>query len=399
MPWISKIVQEQRSLFITEYLRGDLSVSALCRKFSISRKTAYKWINRYKESGIDGLKNRSSAPLSNSRALSDDIICLIIKSRQEHPFWGARKLKIWINKQYPHLNIPAASTIGALLDRYGFIETRKKRRRTPPHQSRLSQSHAPNDLWCADFKGHFKMKNKKRCHPLTITDAFSRYILVCEGFTSPSYKKTQNAFEKAFHKYGLPSVIRTDNGTPFASTGAGGLSSLSVWWIKLGIFPERIDVGHPEQNGQHERMHRTLKQETTNPAKENLKAQQYAFDVFQKEYNEQRPHEALDYKTPASIYHHSSKKMPQHLLTMRYPENATLRKVISNGRIRWQGNLTYIHSALSGENVALTQRDDLLFNVHFGPIYLGCLDPTKPQLGLICPKPRRARFRSQKRNF
>ena len=340
-----------RMQLVTEYMKGDESVAALSRRFDISRKTVYKWIRRYEEDGPAGLEERSRAPLSNSRSPADEAVALILSARNQHPTWGSRKLHAWLAGRYPTTTLPAASTIGSILKRYGLIAPRKRRRRTPLCEHPFGSCDHPNAVWYTDFKGHFKMGNGRRCHPLTTTDGYSRFILGIRAFSGPTGEKCRRSFERLFREYGLPDAIRTDNGTPFASRGAGGLSRLAVWWVKLGITPERIYPGKPQQNGRHERMHRTLKAETTKPARPNLRAQQQAFDRFRHMYNTERPHETLDFATPSNLYTPSLRPMTDHTPRMEYDSGLQLKKVISNGRIRWRGDLVFINSALTGEYI------------------------------------------------
>ncbi|MGH7751338.1 MAG: integrase core domain-containing protein, partial [Gemmatimonadales bacterium] len=277
---------------------------------------------------------------------------------------------------------PAASTRGAILDRHGLVVKRRPRRRTPPWSQPFQECRGPNDVWSADFKGWFRTKDGARCDPLTVSDAFSRTLLCCTAVARPDGAHVRPHFDRLFREYGLPLAIRTDNGAPFASVGAGGLSPLSAWWVKLGILPERIQPGHPEQNGRHERMHGTLKQETAaapgGPAA-NLRAQQARFESFRREYNTERPHQALGQVPPATLYAPSPRPYPAKVEDPPYPETAALRRVRSNGEIKWQGELVYVTEALVGELVALTEGPHAWL-VHFGPIALGALRPHMTRL-------------------
>lgn len=382
MPWMETRTMDERLRLVVACMDGEESVAQLCREFGISRKTAYKWLNRYAEEGPLGLESRSTRPHSNSRSPTDDVVRAILDSRRSHPTWGPRKLRTWMLSKTPDLTLPSASTMGNLLTAYGLTQHAKRRRRTPPFEFPFAHCTAPNDLWCIDFKGHFRMGNGVRCHPLTLTDAHSRFLLLCKAMVGPTLAGTKRAMEYAFREYGLPQRIRSDNGTPFASTGAGGLSRLSVWWLKLGILPERIELGKPQQNGRHERFHRTLKDATARPAEENMRAQQRAFDRFRVEYNSERPHEALDGRTPAALHVVSPRPYPARLSDVQHPEGADLRKVISNGRLRWRGHLIFVNSSLDGEYVAIIEGDDR-YDFRFGPIHLGSFDPRRPALGLV----------------
>ena len=283
---------DERVKFIAAYLRGELSISRLCTTFGVSRKTAYKWIARYASGGVAELLDRSRRPQSNPNAMSREVTSLVVSMRKQHPFWGPKKLLAVLGPAYPGLKLPATSTVGHLLSRHGLARPRRSVRRSTPYGQPFLGYDKPNAVWCGDFKGHFRLGDRSRCHPLTISDGFSRFLLRCEGLRKERHDPTRAVFEQAFRKYGLPDAMRTDNGAPFSSLAIGGLSRLSVWWIKLGIRPERIAPGHPEQNGRPERMHRTLKAETAKPARQDLFAQQAAFDLWRKEYSEVRPHEA-----------------------------------------------------------------------------------------------------------
>jgi putative transposase len=357
MPWREVRAVDERLRLVAACLQGHDAIAQVCRDFGVSRKTAYKWLQRYSEDGPSGLESRSTRPHGNRRSPPDEIVRAIVDGRRSHPTWGPRKLRTWMLAKDPSLQLPSASTMGNLLSTYGLTQQAKRRRRTPPFEYPFSECAAPNDVWCIDFKGHFKMGNKARCHPLTLTDAHSRYLLLCKGMAGPTLDATKRALERAFLDHGLPLRIRSDNGTPFASSGAGGLSRLSVWWLNLGILPERIEPGKPQQNGRHERFHRTLKDATARPAAENMRAQQRAFDRFKVEYNEERPHEALQGATPATRHTRSPRPFPSRPPGVQHPDGADVRKVISNGRLRWRGNLIFVNSALTGEYVSVIERE------------------------------------------
>lgn len=391
MPWISIMPSDDRVRFVAMYLSGENSLTQLARQFGVSRKTAYKWLARYDLDGWRGLRDRSRAPHSNSRSPNDETVALILRCRMDHPHWGPRKLRSWLETKTPSLDLPAPSTIGEILKRNGLVEKRRLRRRTPRYEEPFEGCVEPNQVWCTDFKGHFKMGNGVRCHPLTLMDGASRYLLRCHGMSGPTLARTRKVFEAAFREFGLPDAIRSDNGVPFAGRGAGGLSRLSAWWVRLGIMPERIDPGRPDQNGRHERMHRTLKQHAASPAKANLRQQQRAFEQFRTEYNEERPHEALADLPPARVFRRSNREYPEKEPTIEYPSSCEVRRIISNGRLKWRGHFLYINSALNGEPVGIRQTDDGIFNFFYGPIRLGHLDERRPGLGLICPPPANSR--------
>ena len=302
MPWQETLLMDQRVQFIADYQRDLFDVADLARRYGISRRTAYKWIDRYDDAGPTGLVDRSRRPAHCPHATPVAIVTALVELRRRHPTWGAKKLRKVLGTREPTWTLPARSTVCDLLDRAGLV-TSSRRRPTPTHQGRpLIAMTAANGTWTADFKGQFKTRNGVYCYPLTIVDGFSRYLLACQGLLSTAIADARPIFLRLFQEYGLPLIIRTDNGVPFATTALGRLSTLSVWWIRLGILPELIAPASPQQNGRHERMHRTLKAEATRPPSANLQAQQVRFNRFRHEYNDDRPHEALDQETPASWY-------------------------------------------------------------------------------------------------
>lgn len=297
---------------------------------------------------------------------------LALKSRHEH--WGSRKLIAWLSGHQPEKSWPAASTTSEILKRHGLVHARRKRHHTPPYSQPFLRSREPNEVWCADFKGQFRLGSGSLCYPLTLTDSYSRYLLGCWGLEHPTSLATRSHLEAAFREYGLPMAIRTDNGVPFASVGMGGLSRLSVWFIKLGILPERIEKGHPEQNGRHERMHRTLKQEAISPPRKSMSEQQRAFDRFRPPFNNERPHEALGQKTPASVYRNSVRDYPARLPEIEYSPAFRVRQVKQNGDFKWQGTELYISGALAGERVGLKQIDNAIWKIYFSFYPVAILD-------------------------
>ena len=302
MPWNETTPMKERVCFIADLERNLYTMTELCDLHEISRKTGYKWSQRFVAEGIDGLKDRSRAPKRCPHRTEDRVVEALVEARRKHPRWGPRKLLVWLHKRHPQWRWPAPSTAGDILKRYGLVEPRVRRRK-PQHPGRPKLDvHSPNDLWSCDFKGEFRMGDRRYCYPLTVADRCSRYLLGCDGQLSTAYAGARPVFERLFREKGLPKAMLNDNGTPFSSTALAGLSKLSVWWIKLGIQPLRIEPGHPEQNGGHERMHRDLKAETTRPPAAELAAQQRLFDAFREEFNEERPHEALGQQTPAELY-------------------------------------------------------------------------------------------------
>jgi transposase InsO family protein len=365
---------DERKEFILEWRKGEESVSDLCRCFGISRETAYKWIKRYQLEGEAGLIELSRAPLHSPQQMSEGIQETILDLRQEHVRWGPRKLRAYLQRHQPEQNWPATSSIGDLLRREGLAHPRRKRRRTPPYTQPLAHAVAPNQLWCVDYKGWFRCGDGSRCDPLTISDACSRYLLRSRAVDKTDEVRARGVFEAVFHEYGLPEAIRSDNGPPFASPAPGGLSRLSIWWIRLGIRHERIEPGHPEQNGQHERMHQTLREETADPPEADLRKQQEAFRRFEHEFNHVRPHEALAYRTPADVYVPSARPYPVKLPEIEYPDGMLQRRVSSAGELTWKNQDTYLSRVLAGQNVGLLEVDEHLFEVYFGPQMLGWFD-------------------------
>ncbi len=362
---------DERRELIAAIKRDEEKVSELCRQYSISRKTAYKWLERYEAEGEAGLQDRSRAPLYQPQRMSEEVGRALVELRGEHPRWGPRKLKAYLERRRPEQDWPAASSIGALLSREGLSHPRRQRRRTPARTEPLAHVTAPNQVWAADFKGHFLCGDGRRCDPLTITDGYSRYLLRCRAVAKADGPHVRSVFEAAFREYGLPLAIRTDNGPPFASVAPGGLSRLGMWWIRLGIEHERIAPGCPEQNGRHERMHQTLKAETARPPAANLWRQQAAFVKFQREYNCERPHESLDYRVPAELYIASARLYPGREPEIEYPATMQLRRISQQGSLKWKGERTFLSEVLARETVGLLEIDDELFEVYYGPVLLG----------------------------
>lgn len=372
MPWKAVSSMDQKNQFIKDVLKDDVAFANLCRAYEISRKTGYKWLSRYEEAGKQGLLDLSRAPKNSPQRVSKEIRKLLTDSRKLHPCWGPIKIISWLKQKNPKLLLPCASTVGEIFKSEGLIEESQVRIKHPRTAPPALTATSPNSIWSTDFKGELRMQNKKLCYPLTVADQKSRFILCCQGYENINYQSVMKAFERIFLEHGLPEIILSDNGTPFSSSS--GLSKLSVWWIKLGIRPVRIQPGKPQQNGKHERMHRTLKQETARPPGKNMQEQQSRFDHFVREYNYEHPHEALGNKTPAKLYRSSELPMPKKLSEINYPGHYELRKVGENGEIKWFGEKTFISKALGNETVGLEEIDDGLHLVHFGPMQLGFIN-------------------------
>jgi putative transposase len=374
VPWKESDKMTERMKFISRYLEGE-RISDLSREFGISRQTGHTLVRRYREQGVVGLQDRSSRPHRSPQRTPDPIAKQVLGLRKRHPTWGPRKLRTRLEELQPETKWPAASTIGVLLEDAGMTKKRRRRRRATPSRTPLRNSQAPNEVWCIDFKGEFRMGNRSYCYPLTVSDHHSRYLLGCEALEGTRTQETELALQSVFSEYGLPDAMRSDNGTPFASTGRLGLSKLSVWLMRLGIALERIQPGRPDQNGRHERLHLTLKQETTRPASLHILAQQERFDAFRKTYNGVRPHEALGMKPPASVYKPSKKKFPERLPSLEYPLHDHTIRVYTNGALYFPplGQIQ-LGLAFIGQDVGLRELDEGTWLVSFMDLDLGYLD-------------------------
>ena len=373
MPWKESGVVDERMRFIVA-VQGDPrgNFAELCRQFGIHRSQGYKWVNRYREGGPAALEDRKPVARTCPHRTPDAVTDRVVALRKEFPKCGPKKLRSRLLLQgMREEEVPAASTIGDILDRYGLIPPRRRRLRVPPHPSPLEPCSEPNELWCVDFKGHFACGDGCRCYPLTITDAASRYLIKCEGLVEPRHAPTQRQFELAFREFGLPSRIRSDNGAPFATNTIGGLARLSVWWIQLGIVPERIEPGQPQQNGRHERFHRTLKEHVAQPPAASLVEQQRAFDLFRADYNEHRPHEALGQTPPAAHYEPSPRTMPERLREPEYGQEFQVRRADDHGRLRWSWSCTPFHRMLAHQPLGLREIAEDEWELHYGPLLIG----------------------------
>ena len=373
MPWMETCVMDERRSFVAACLDGAESVSALCRIFGISRKTGHKWLARYRGDGVIGLEERSRAPHGNPRAMGLAVIEAVLAVRLRYPNWGPEKVKAYLERQAPERLWPSASSMGRQFARAGLVRRRKRRVRTPGMAHPLAVCQAANDVWCIDFKGWFMTGDGIQVDPLTLTDQHSRYLLCCEAVGRCDEAHVWPHLADAFREFGLPKVLRSDNGPPFASRGAAGLSRLAVKLIKAGVLPERIEPGKPRQNGRHERMHLTLKQDTADPPADSLAEQILRFREFQQVYNNIRPHQALGQIPPAELYSPSPRPWDGRLRPPDYDQGCEVRKVRSNGEIKWKGRTVFVTAALKGERVGLTRIEERSWLVKYGPIILGTI--------------------------
>ena len=376
MPWRTSDLVTIREEFVHEAQRGRHPVAALCNAYGISERTGHKWLNRFKEEGRPGLSDRSHAPHDTPHKISSEVQREILALREKHPTWGPKKLRVVLRNRLPERNWPAASSIGELLRREGCVQSARRRNSTVglPIDSGLTEPHQPNDVWTTDFKGEFLLTTREYCYPLTAQDMLSRYVIGTTALSSTATLPVKITFTRHFEEFGLPLVMRSDNGVPFATASAiGRLSKLSAWWIRLGIRPERIEPGEPQQNGKHERMHKTLKAEATRPPSSSLTEQQLRFDRFRREYNEERPHESLDQQTPASRYSPSERVFPSVLPELIYPAHFEIRTVTDSGGINFRARRFQLSTALAKQEIGLEECDDDMWSVSFGPLVLGTL--------------------------
>jgi transposase InsO family protein len=356
---------EARVRLVLEYEQGEATMTDLCRRYEISRETGYYWLRRYRGGGVESLRDLRRAPERHPNQTAAEVEQRVLELRRLHMRWGPRKLKRVLERESGEQRWPAASTMGEMLRREGLAIPRRKRRRTEPYTQPFAAADSPNRVWCADFKGWFRTRNGERIDPFTLSDAHTRYLLRCQAVEKADQERVQAICEAAFREYGLPQAIRSDNGAPFASRAVAGLSRLAVWWMKLGIVPERIAPGHPEQNGRHERMHRTLKQETAQPAAAHRRAQQKAFDRFRQEYNQVRPHEALHMRTPASCYQVSPREFPARVPEPEYGSALQVRRVQEHGEFNWKHQHVFLSEVLWGERIGLLAEDDCFYTIFF----------------------------------
>jgi len=372
MPWKEVRSVDQRMQFIAAVQADPKgNFHQLCRSFGISRSKGYKWLERFRQMGPRGLEDQKPIAKSFPHRTPDEVVDRVVELRKKHPFDGPKKLRARLLVLEPTLTVPAASTIGDILDRHGLIRPRRARLRVPPSPSPLEPCSESNELWCVDFKGHFACGDGTRCHPLTITDGATRYLIKCEGMVQPRDQPVREHFERAFREFGMPARLRSDNGPPFATKALGGLSALSVWCIRYGVIPERIEPGHPEQNGRHERMHRTLKEQTANPPAATLADQQRAFDRFRRDYNDERPHEALGMTPPAAHYEPSLRAMPPAPKDPEYASGFEVRRVKAKGSFSWMGFELRVGPLLASQPVGLRAIDEDEWELFYGPLLIG----------------------------
>lgn len=374
MPWSQTDPMKERMKFVVLAQEGLYSMTELCERFGISRQAGYTRLRRYAQEGIEGLISRSRAPKSCPHRISEEVRSALVAARKAHPDWGPRKILVWLQRRRPELVLPAASTVGDLYKREGLVEPRPHRRKWS-HPGRVERMvEAPNQLWNTDFKGDFRMGNGRRCYPLTVTDTHTRYLLSCDGLSSTAHSGAFASFQQLFRDQGLPQAIRSDNGGPFCTKAIAGLSRLSVWWTKLGIKHDRTEPAHPEQNGSHERMHRTLKAGTLRPAAANLRVQQERFDAFRTEFNQERPHQALEMQTPGSLYVPSEREMPERIAPPQYGGQCEVRRVRGNGILYFRDRTLFLSELLIGEDVALEEIEDGVWSIYFYDLLLARLD-------------------------
>jgi transposase InsO family protein len=383
-------VEKERTRFVIEAELSDLSHAELCRRYNITRPTGYEWLRRYRTDGLDGLKDRSHRPYSCAHATAPSVVTRVLQIRDKRG-WGARKIRKKLADD-PSIPVPPSTdTINRILLREGRITPGKPRRRRAHPGPPIPILPEPNGTWTADFKGEFRTQDGKLCYPLTVQDGYSRFLLECRALLSLDQQATVRRFRHLFRTFGLPKRIRTDNGPPFASIAIAGLSQLSVWWISLGIIPELIEPGKPQQNGRHERMHRTLKEETALPPQADIRAQQSRFNDFRKVYNRERPHEAINMETPAVLYSPSPRPFTDRPNPLEYPAHFELRRVSGDSTLRWRVRKVFVSSLLKHTIVGLEQIAEDVWSVFYGPVHLGWLDEADYRIMDVKERSRRRR--------
>jgi putative transposase len=374
MPWSRTNPENERLQFVAKVQEGLYTKSELCQRAGISRQTGHELMRRYEAEGVAGLQARSRAPKQCTHRVAEEIQVLLLEARRAHPDWGPRTILPYLQARHPQLALPAASTVGDLFTRAGLVKPRPRRRswRHPGKASVVASE--PNQLWTTDFKGQFRTRDGQTCYPLTIADAHTRFLLACDGLSSTAHTPAQAVFERVFRTYGLPQAIRSDNGGPFSTKAIAGLSRLSVWWTQIGIKHDRTQPGHPEQNGSHERMHRTLKKGTLLPPAANGQVQQERFDSFRQEFDWERPHHALGMKTPGSLYVASTREMPEYIPDPEYPGHCRIRRVRANGIVHFRDRAIFLSELLLGLNVAFEEIEDGVWSIYFYDLLLARLD-------------------------
>jgi len=380
MPW--KVINQMdlKIQLVTDLDKEHFSITDLSQKYGISRPTVYKWLKRYKKLGIEGLKEQSRAPQNCPHRTSQKILDLLIQEKLKNRKRGPRKIRAQLKRWHPQLELPAISTISYWLKKEGLVKERKKRRHVPAYTQPFCECDVANGVWSLDYKGQFYMKNSRVCYPLTVSDNFSRFILGCDALRGPRYNPTRHCLERIFREYGLPQAIRFDNGTPFASRCIGGLSRLMIWFILLGIIPERIGKGCPQENGRHERMHRTLKSDALDEVARNLKEQQKAFNIFRYDFNNDRPHESLNDLTPSDYYKKSNRPYVEHPHPPEYGHNYLVRHVNQNGCIKMRQRIFFLTESLAGQPVGLKEIADGLWQIQFSFYVVGSVDLRKNKI-------------------
>lgn len=380
MPWKEHGVLKEREDFIEDYNSAEWNFAELCRFYGVTRKTGYKWVGRYEAQGWQGLEELSRAPQRHPNQVSEKVRKAVLEIRGRHPHWGAAKIRVELSSRKWNERVPAESTLGEILRRASVTVPRKVRRRNRNEGAAPGPAEGPNAVWCADYKGWFRTADGRRIDPFTVSDHYSRYLFRCQAVEAADYLHTKPVLDAALREYGLPERLRTDNGAPFGSNGESGLTKLAVWCIRLGIVPEYIQPGCPQQNGRHERMHRTLKQETASPAARNQREQQERFDRFRREYNEQRPHQALGQKPPATCYQASPRQYPERIREVEYAGDWQVRRVSPAGQMRWEGEYVFVGHALAGEPIGLEQVEEGRWRVWFSFYELGTLEKGQPRI-------------------
>jgi putative transposase len=386
MPWIETEPMNEKIKFISAFLENKTSTfQELCKRFNISCKTGYKYVNRYQLEGVEGLKERSKAPHCHWNQIPEFIENSILELKYHRPSWGSKKILNWLMQEKSEYSWPAKSTIDELFKKHHLVKPAKRKRRAAPYTEPFVVCSNSNDCWSMDYKGQFRLGNQQLCYPLTITDNFSRYLLAVEGNPQISGVQVKQVLTRLFIELGLPLALRSDNGVPFAGNGLAGLSQLAVWLIQLNIVPERIRSGHPEENGRHERMHLTLKKETASPPQWDERKQQQCFNEFKKIFNEQRPHEGIEFKRPAWLYQSSSRNFPSKIPPVEYDSTyENIRKIRTNGTMKWQGKEIFISETLTGKRIGMKSYSDHEWLLYFSFMPLGIFSEKTLKVNKLC---------------